>query len=60
MRKNGQWTEWTKWTQIQNEIMTKNGQWTEWTQIQKKIVSQMANEQNGQNGESGHKFKIKS
>ena len=26
MRKNGQWTEWTKWTQIQNEIMTKNGQ----------------------------------
>ena len=43
MRKNGQWTEWTKWTQIQNEIMTKNGQWTEWTQIQNKIVSQMAN-----------------
>ena len=29
-------------------------EWTEWTQIQNKIMSQMAN------GQSGHKFKIKS
>ena len=60
MRKNGQWTEWTEWTQIQKKFMRKNGQWTEWTewtQIQNKIMSQMAN---GQNGQSGHKFKIKS
>ena len=34
-----------------------NGQWTEcteWTQNQNKIMSQMAN---GENGQSGHKFK---
>ena len=58
--KMAQWTEWTErtvWTQIQNKIMRKNGQWTQWTQIQNKIMSQMAN---GQNGQGGHKSKIKS
>ena len=62
MRKNVQWSDWTERTGGHKlKIKSEWSEWTKWTQIQNKIMRKnVCNGQIGQNGQSGHKLKIKS